>query len=60
MKKKITVSFSGGKDSVLALHKLQKSGEWEIDSLLTTLTEEYDRTTMHGVRNDLWRSRQKL
>lgn len=53
MKKKIIVSFSGGKDSVLALHRLQKSGEWEIDSLLTTLTEDYDRTTMHGVRNEL-------
>jgi uncharacterized protein (TIGR00290 family) len=53
MKKKIVVSFSGGKDSVLALHRLQKSDEWEIDSLLTTLTEDYDRTTMHGVRNNL-------
>ncbi|MCM3717518.1 diphthine--ammonia ligase [Fictibacillus phosphorivorans] len=53
MKKKIVVSFSGGKDSVLALHRLQKSGEWEIDSLLTTLTEDYDRTTMHGVRNHM-------
>ncbi|WNB91467.1 diphthine--ammonia ligase [Bacillus sp. NEB1478] len=53
MKKKIVVSFSGGKDSMLALHRIQKSGEWEIDSLLTTLTENYDRTTMHGVRNEL-------
>jgi uncharacterized protein (TIGR00290 family) len=53
MKKKIVVSFSGGKDSVLALHRLQKSGEWEVDSLMTTLTEDYDRTTMHGVRNRL-------
>ncbi|MDR7071125.1 diphthine--ammonia ligase [Fictibacillus barbaricus] len=53
MKKKIVVSFSGGKDSVLALHRIQNSGEWEVDSLLTTLTENYDRTTMHGVRNEL-------
>ncbi|MBY6037998.1 diphthine--ammonia ligase [Fictibacillus nanhaiensis] len=53
MKKKIVVSFSGGKDSILALHRLQKSGKWEIESLLTTLTEDYDRTTMHGVRNSL-------
>lgn len=53
MKKRIVVSFSGGKDSVLALHRLQTSGEWEIDSLLTTLTEDYDRTTMHGVRYEL-------
>jgi uncharacterized protein (TIGR00290 family) len=53
MKKRIVVSFSGGKDSILALHRLQTSGEWEIDSLLTTLTEGYDRTTMHGVRHEL-------
>ncbi|MGM0805924.1 MAG: diphthine--ammonia ligase [Bacillota bacterium] len=53
MKKKIVVSFSGGKDSILALYRLQKSADWEIDSLLTTLTEDYDRTTMHGVRNEL-------
>jgi uncharacterized protein (TIGR00290 family) len=53
MKKKIVVSFSGGKDSVLALDRLQNSDEWEIDSLLTTLTESYERTTMHGVRNEL-------
>jgi uncharacterized protein (TIGR00290 family) len=53
MKKRIVVSFSGGKDSVLALHRLQESGDWEVDSLLTTLTEGYNRTTMHGVRNNL-------
>ncbi|MED1864664.1 diphthine--ammonia ligase [Fictibacillus nanhaiensis] len=53
MKKKIVVSFSGGKDSILALYRLQQSEEWEVDSLLTTLTEGYERTTMHGVRNEL-------
>ncbi|KZE67189.1 hypothetical protein AWM68_04845 [Fictibacillus phosphorivorans] len=53
MRKRIVVSFSGGKDSILALHRLQTSGEWEIDSLVTTLTEDYDRTTMHGVRYEL-------
>ncbi|MFC0238685.1 diphthine--ammonia ligase [Fictibacillus phosphorivorans] len=53
MKRKIVVSFSGGKDSILALYRLQQSEEWEINSLLTTLTEDYERTTMHGVRNEL-------
>jgi uncharacterized protein (TIGR00290 family) len=53
MKKKIVVSFSGGKDAVLALHRIQNSDEWEVESLLTTLTEDYDRTTMHGIRNEL-------
>lgn len=53
MKKKIVVSFSGGKDSALALHRLLKEGNWEIDSLLTTVTSDFNRVSMHGIREDL-------
>lgn len=53
MKKRIVVSFSGGKDSTLALYRLIQSGEWEIDSLLTTVNEELGRTSIHGVRESL-------
>ncbi|MBI0577079.1 diphthine--ammonia ligase [Neobacillus cucumis] len=53
MKKRIVVSFSGGKDSTLALYRLIRSGEWEIDSLLTTISEEDFRTNAHGVREKL-------
>jgi uncharacterized protein (TIGR00290 family) len=50
---KVLVSWSGGKDSALALHEIQKTGGHEITALLTTVTEEYDRTSMHGVRRSL-------
>ncbi|SET99543.1 MJ0570-related uncharacterized domain-containing protein [Salinibacillus kushneri] len=53
MKKRIAVSFSGGKDSILALNRLIQSKEWDVVCLVTTITEEYNRTTMHGVRETL-------
>lgn len=46
-------SWSGGKDSALALYELLKAGNYEISSLLTTITEDYDRTSLHGVRRIL-------
>ncbi|MGV3466877.1 MAG: ATP-binding protein [Heyndrickxia sp.] len=52
MKERIVISFSGGKDSALAMNRLIKEGKWEIDSLLTTVTEDYNRTSMHGVREE--------
>ncbi len=45
--------WSGGKDSALALHALRKTGEYAVAALLTTVTEEYDRISMHGVRRAL-------
>src|ERR1019366_1336618 len=45
--------WSGGKDSAVALHALQAAGECRIAALLTTITEEYDRISMHGVRRAL-------
>lgn len=53
MAKKIVVSFSGGKDSTLALHKLLQMKEYEVDSLLTTVNEAYGRTSIHGVREEI-------
>jgi uncharacterized protein (TIGR00290 family) len=53
VKKKVILSWSGGKESALALHKLAKSENCEIAALLTTVTREYDRTSMHGVRRSL-------
>ncbi len=47
------ISWSGGKDSLLALYEVQKSQDYEIVSLITTLTEDYDRVSMHGVRRTL-------
>jgi uncharacterized protein (TIGR00290 family) len=44
------VSWSGGKDSSLALHRVLGDGSARVDALLTTVTDEYDRISMHGVR----------
>ncbi|MDD5270706.1 MAG: diphthine--ammonia ligase [Candidatus Omnitrophica bacterium] len=53
MKKKVIFSWSGGKDSALALYELVRSGEYDIAALLTTVTKDYDRISMHGVRTVL-------
>jgi uncharacterized protein (TIGR00290 family) len=53
MKKKVLLSWSGGKDAALALHELQASSDYEVAALLTTVTAEYDRISMHGVRRVL-------
>jgi uncharacterized protein (TIGR00290 family) len=53
MKEKIIFTWSGGKDSAMALHELKKNAGYEIAALLTTVTEDYDRISMHGVRREL-------
>ncbi|MHC4460660.1 MAG: Dph6-related ATP pyrophosphatase, partial [Planctomycetota bacterium] len=53
MKEKAIFSWSGGKDSALALYELTKRADYEIAALLTTLNQDYDRTSMHGVRRIL-------
>ncbi len=50
---KILFGWSGGKDSAMALHEIKKNNEYEVVSLLTTVTEDYDRISMHGVRRVL-------
>ena len=46
---KVLFCWSGGKDSAMALYEIQKAKRYEIVSLLTTITETYDRVSMHGV-----------
>ena len=53
LKPKAIMSWSGGKDSSMAFYENSKSGRFEITSLLTTVTEGYDRISMHGVRRVL-------
>ena len=56
MPEPILFCWSGGKDSAMALHALLESGEVRIAALLTTVTEGYERISMHGVRRELlWR-----
>ena len=49
----ILFCWSGGKDSALALHLLMQRPDVRIAALLTTVTETYDRISMHGVRREL-------
>ena len=51
--KNIVFSWSGGKDSVFALHETRRTGSHQVTRLFTTLTEGYDRISMHGVRREL-------
>ena len=53
MNDKILLSWSGGKDSSLVLYELLKGKNTNIISLLTTVTEDYNRISMHGVRKEL-------
>jgi uncharacterized protein (TIGR00290 family) len=45
--------WSGGKDSCLALHKLRREPGTEVVALVATVTENFDRVSMHGVRREL-------
>jgi uncharacterized protein (TIGR00290 family) len=51
MTERVLFTWSGGKDSALALYELQRRNDHEIVSLLTTLTEDYNRISMHGVQS---------
>ncbi len=50
---KVILAWSGGKDSAMSLYEIQSSGKYEIVSLLTTINQDYDRVSMHGVRRTL-------
>ncbi len=50
---KAFLAWSGGKDSAHALHRLRLKGDLRVEALLTTVTREYDRISMHGVRREL-------
>ena len=49
----VLMSWSGGKDSCLALYELQRARDYQVVALLTTVTRDYDRISMHGVRRVL-------
>ncbi len=53
MTERVLFSWSGGKDSALALYELYKTQRYEVAALLTTVTQDYDRISMHGVRRVL-------
>jgi uncharacterized protein (TIGR00290 family) len=52
-KKKMTISWSGGKDSAFALFKILASGEYEVVGLHTVIDKDNRRVGLHGVREEL-------
>jgi uncharacterized protein (TIGR00290 family) len=53
MAPKALIAWSSGKDSAWALHEVRRSGDYEIVGALTTVTENFARVAMHGVRETL-------
>jgi uncharacterized protein (TIGR00290 family) len=47
------VAWSSGKDSAWALHEVRRAGALEVAGLLTTVTAEFARVSMHAVREAL-------
>jgi uncharacterized protein (TIGR00290 family) len=49
----VALAWSGGKDSSLALAALRADPTVEVVALLTTITRDFDRISMHGVRRSV-------
>jgi uncharacterized protein (TIGR00290 family) len=47
----VVLAWSGGKDSMLALAALRGDPRFRVVALATTITREYDRISMHGIRS---------
>jgi len=52
-RRQIILSWSGGKDSALALQALALDPSAQVVALLTSVTRDYDRISVHGVRRAL-------
>ncbi|OSZ78036.1 ATP-binding protein [Chitinophagaceae bacterium IBVUCB1] len=50
---KTVLNWSSGKDAALAYHLLQQGGQYDVQTLLTTVNNEHERIVMHGVREEL-------
>src|ERR1700716_2072589 len=50
---KALISWSSGKDSAFALHEVRRAGEYDVVGALTTVTETFDRVSIHGVRQEI-------
>ncbi len=50
---KALISWSSGKDSAYALHEVRRGGEFDVVGALTTVTENFGRVSIHGVRQEV-------
>jgi uncharacterized protein (TIGR00290 family) len=55
----LVMSWSGGKDSALALYELIRDPQFEVVALMTTVSEEFRRVSHHGVREELLEAQAK-
>ncbi|WP_289666201.1 diphthine--ammonia ligase [Flavobacterium panacagri] len=53
MSQKALFNWSSGKDSALALYKILQNPDYKIEYLLTSVNQQYQRISMHGVRVEL-------
>jgi len=51
-KNKVAVSWSGGKDSCLALYKAMEAG-YQVNFLLNLISQKYQRCCFHGIEKEL-------
>lgn len=49
----VLLSWSGGKDAAWALHALRKQHNFQVVGLLSTITAEYGRASMQGIRREV-------
>ena len=50
---KALIAWSSGKDSAWALHEVRRAGDYDVVGALTTVTDDFARVSMHGVREAL-------
>jgi uncharacterized protein (TIGR00290 family) len=53
MRTPVLMSWSGGKDCLMALARLFDDPRWQVTGLITTFTRKYDRVSMQGIRRDV-------
>jgi len=49
----VLLAWSGGKDCLMALARLRADPRWHPVALLTTVTRDFGRVSMHGIRRDV-------
>ena len=55
-KPRALISWSSGKDSAFSLVEVRRAGEFEVVGALTTVTETFERVSIHGVRQEILRA----
>ncbi|OXB09312.1 ATP-binding protein [Flavobacterium reichenbachii] len=56
---KALFNWSSGKDSALALYKILQNPDYKIECLVTSVNQQYQRISMHGVRVELLEAQAK-